>query len=602
MFTYMATSLKAAGEQNALHSSKQLLHIARPKLIKQCQAQNVSIHGTKKELVCRLVQSKSKSVNTASTTKRKRKPKSKKGKRKATRRKKVTPQHPTPNKRLHELSQHFAAAQSSVTATETPKETLSPPKPKRTETQTPTHKFIYCITELTERPFLNDKHCQIVSTIDSSHVRVSLTNNASEHIVANANLITVTAKHKRRSAVDVSIASFTNTDNGNDSLKSPIQIAHSPIFTDLDLSADDLDAYLSMEGSVEPPALLSPSPPTILSDTDAEGTDVDAESVDTRSECESALTSHAYSENVKVNVIGVGVFVRYQMILSLFVGDDTHSQCLFGSALHSFRSECITFLYELECADQIDNDDRGVKHIATLTLSHFVCNDKQIIVVTSDDCSDTAHQRDGHRVFANGMRAIDAAMSALSDGYPSMPSALDTVRALFDKCDKHSFGELNEKEFGRFLRALTADDSINRASINALFGNADRKNRKAISFAQFCAYMERKKAPLWALLLELGGEYADVNLHSNSNTIQKIHNKQTIHLSSYNESQLSIHLAHGFSPGSHNSAIASIVHSSWAASFHSSRLAVSAGSRPTVGYSYLHIFHIFLKACFASCF
>ena len=107
-----------------------------------------------------------------------------------------------------------------------------------------------------------------------------------------------------------------------------------------------------------------------------------------------------------------------------------------------------------------------------------------------------------------------------------MPTDIDVMKKVFNIHDVYGFGEINQKEFRRFLSALTVNTTITKSSAIALFDKVDQDRIKAITWNQFAKYMIDKKKILWKLLLELAREHdLGINnlLEMYQTTLSKIH-------------------------------------------------------------------------------
>ena len=486
---------------------KQLLHFGRPKLVRRAQKENVSIYGSKNDLISRIINS--------ITTNKKNKDKKNKKKKKVNRKplKMSDPIYMSDdnaNKKHHKRKSIKLKASSTKkgdrvskksrsSISNTPKNSVnisdhsSPSKPERErkrkksrklkpkprkktdddknesmnkrkrksinisgskcdddEKEEDVTKFLYEIYGMDERPFLNGKHCKIISIENNNEYRVSLINNGSQQIISKNNLSQITAKHKRKKPIN--IPSTTKDDRK------------------------------SMDEN------------------------------ETIKECMADIMSFEIEPN-HIDIYAIGVFVNYQMILKLFI-DDT-MEYLFGTVYKDFKTECLTFLEEVY--HEYNDKESHYKFIGSFVCYYHKCNDKQIIFLMDGNNNDIFQDNDGNmddekmpeikELKISGMEVMDYCIINICNRYKSMLSDFDIIKQVWIEHDIYGFGEINKKEFNKFLCALTINTTIKSSSSTALFDKIDEDKIKAITFNQFTKYMMEKKKVLWDLLLELAGDY-----------------------------------------------------------------------------------------------
>eukprot|EP00484_Ammonia_sp_Unknown_P022380 CAMPEP_0197052640 /NCGR_PEP_ID=MMETSP1384-20130603/27075_1 /TAXON_ID=29189 /ORGANISM="Ammonia sp." /LENGTH=624 /DNA_ID=CAMNT_0042485425 /DNA_START=49 /DNA_END=1923 /DNA_ORIENTATION=- len=547
----------ASKEHNSLHSAlrKQLAKLGRPKLAKKCQEQNLSIYGTKGDLVKRLIHAMSTSAKKSSTQRCKTQTQSTKrslfklnrngsvdekpgsrthksprspsasnsssttkkhktqSKTKQNRPLVVGSERTTPNKAVKTKKKlKPKASRKSIQSTDMEPICNDAAKPSDTaineHSETKITNDIYEIFNHKDRPFLNGKHCKIVEMLDrhnDAHLedenkndneqqcKVTLLSNNSQQIIPRENLQRVTSKHR-----------------------------HS--------NAEMEDAYMPILNLQRKPVANR-----------RRG------SVDQNKHIETAMKSIAPIEDEAdhVEVYAVGVFVDYQMILKLWI--DSTVALLFGTQYNNFKTECLTFLEEISCDGDMDVDgdgqdgqddvkENGVqsqdgKHWKILDkfmFLHYVCNDKHIVLLTESggDGEDADGDDERKAQCLSAISAIDCCIISGCNAYKEMPSGLDMIQKIFEMHDVYGFGEINEREFNNFLSALTAKHQIKSSSSEALFAEIDVDKIKAITFEQFATFMSEQKQVLWKLLLELATEYElelNIKLEMYQSVLSKIH-------------------------------------------------------------------------------
>merc|ERR1711933_372177 len=95
----------------------------------------------------------------------------------------------------------------------------------------------------------------------------------------------------------------------------------------------------------------------------------------------------------------------------------------------------------------------------------------------------------------------------MCNSFEIVPSDFDLLQQIWRNHDVHGFGEINKKEFGKFLSSLTVNTRIHKRSSSVLFGKIDEEQITAITFNQFVKYMLENKHVLYELLLELASDY-----------------------------------------------------------------------------------------------
>eukprot|EP01084_Bolivina_argentea_P297387 512319_1 len=489
---------------------KRLLHRGRPELLKQlkrCDSSHllqISRTATKNDLISRIIES------STHKTKGRKKKKRTQGKPTPTPLQMSDPIYASDEgdveqtitllpkrkmkkspKKLKTIDEsHTVAPSKSGTKGKKKKKKLKPKSKRKSKTKTDENidenmlKYMFVIHD-TDRPFLNGKECTIVSPIDEKpdEYRVSLINNSSLHEIPKANLRRLGTKHRRKKAIHISSKS-------KQKLKSK-HSKHTKGSTNeaLEGCCDELKDVTNRTNQITECALDSAS---VSMETDS---DVDTDS----DEC----------------VFAIGVFVNYQMILKLFI--DTEIEYLFGTKYNTFKTECFTFLEEIyyegkECF-------ATHKHIkdSPFTLCYYKCNDKQIVFLSNRTSTDRRR---------SGIECMDLALMCVCKAYKAMPSDQQIVHEVFRLSDRYGFGEINQKEFNKFLRTLTEKRAVSKASSTALFGRIDRDGMKAITYHQLVEYMIEKKKVLWELLLELARDYqleTDLSLYLYQITLSKIH-------------------------------------------------------------------------------
>merc|ERR1719384_1159293 len=159
------------------------------------------------------------------------------------------------------------------------------------------------------------------------------------------------------------------------------------------------------------------------------------------------------------------------------------------------------------------------KVIDKFIFLHYQCNDKDIIFLMENN--------DEIRIEnIPAIKAMDFGLISVCNVYKNMPSELDIIQQVFRMHDVYGFGEIDKKEFNKFLSALTVNTDISKTSSSRLFEQIDQDKIKNITFNQFAKFMIENKKVLWTLLLELAKEYdlgKDLELVLYQTTLSKIH-------------------------------------------------------------------------------